>query len=61
MTESMGRNVVLTRDILRKMGTADASKQGVSPPRAGQRLGYSSERIDPTLAKARLNYGERRT
>ena len=61
MTESMGRNVILSREILRKMGTADESTQGASSPGTGQRLGYSSERIDPTLAKVRLNYGERRT
>lgn len=61
MTESIGKTVVLTREILKKMGESIEAQLGDSHvgthPRSARRVRYSSERIDPIEARRRLERG----
>ena len=48
-TESMGKGIILTKEILRKMGQRKEPNDttGCCKIRGGRILSYSSERIDP--------------
>lgn len=53
-TESMGKGIILTKDILRKMGQ---KKKSETSSKGGQILTYTSERLDP---KNHVRFGHTR-
>lgn len=58
----MGQPVILTKEVLRRMGEAQTTRDAQGDGKTagcchGKVLPYSSERIDPSKARQRMYYG----